>query len=130
LRSKAPKAWNALLTSWLISYGFTHSLVDPGVFVLLVEKPIYILAGYVEDSILPGKARKFFTEFKTGFSGRFEIEDIGPTYWLLGCRIDRVKENMILRLSQAKYISEIIERGVRHGILHTNGSQGSLQAKT
>ena len=83
------RAWNALLAAWLISYGFTQSLVDPGVFVLFVERLIYILAVYVDDSILTGKAGKFFVEFKTSFSARFEIEDLGPTSWLLGCRIDR-----------------------------------------
>ena len=51
---EAPKACNALLTAWLISYGFTLSLVDPGVFVLFVGRLIYILAVYVDDSILTG----------------------------------------------------------------------------
>jgi len=57
---EAPKAWNALLTAWLISYGFTQSLFDPGVFVLFIERLIYILDVYVDDSILTGKAGKFF----------------------------------------------------------------------
>jgi hypothetical protein len=34
---EAVKAWNALLTSCLIFYGFTQSLVDPGVFAVLVD---------------------------------------------------------------------------------------------
>ena len=80
---EAPKAWNALLTAWLISYGFTQTLVDPGIFVLFVERLIYILVVYVDDSILKGKAEKIFVEFKTTFSARFEIEDLGPTSWLL-----------------------------------------------
>ena len=50
------KAWNALLTSRFVSYGFTQSLVDPRVFVVFIEKLIYILAVYVDDSILTGKA--------------------------------------------------------------------------
>jgi hypothetical protein len=96
---EAPKAWNALLTSWLVSFGFTQSLVDPRVFVLFVKKIIYILAVYVDDSILTGKSGKFFTDFKTAFSERFEIEDLGPAPWPLGCKIDRDKDNKILRLS-------------------------------
>jgi len=35
---EAPKAWNALLIAWLVSYGFNQSLVDPGVFVFFVER--------------------------------------------------------------------------------------------
>jgi hypothetical protein len=49
---EAPKAWNALLTSRLVSYGSTQSLVDPGVFTLFVYKLIYILAVYVDEFIL------------------------------------------------------------------------------
>jgi hypothetical protein len=108
---EAPKAWNALLTSWLISYGFTQSLVDPGVFVnvVFIEKLIYILDVYVDDSTLTRKAGKLFTDFKAAFSERFEIEDLGPTSWLLGCMIDNDREKRIFRLSQDQYVSKIIE---------------------
>jgi len=64
---------------------------------------------YVDDSILIGKAGKFFTDFKAAFSERFEIKDLGPASWLLGCRIDRDREKRILRLNQEQYVSEIIE---------------------
>jgi hypothetical protein len=95
--------------SWLVSYGFIQSLVDPGFFVVFIEKLIYILVVYVDESILAGKAGKFFTDFKTSFSERFEIEDLGPASWLLGCRIYRDREKRILRLSQDQYVSEITE---------------------
>ena len=130
---EATKAWNALLTSWLISYGFTQSLVDPRVFVLFVDKLIYILVVNVDDSILTGKAEKFFTDFKTSFSARFKIEDLGPAYWLLGCRIDRHRDEQGSSI-QLGAVCLRDYRGVWHGILYTckntNGSQGSLQAMT
>jgi hypothetical protein len=84
------------VTSWLISYGFTQSLDDPGVFVVFIEKLIYILVVYVDDS-------------KAAFFERFEIEDLGHVSWLLGCIIERDREKRILRLSQDQYVSEIIE---------------------
>jgi len=68
---KAPRAWNALLTSWLISRGFKQSLVDPGVFTIYYESLLYILAVYVDDSILVGKAGKFIYRFKLDLSNRF-----------------------------------------------------------
>jgi len=70
---------------------------------------MYTLAVYVDDSILSGKDGKFFTDFKTAISERFEIEDLGPASWLLGCMIDIDRENKIIRLSQEQYVSEIIE---------------------
>ena len=95
------------MTSWLISYGFKKSLVDPGVFVVFIEKLIYIMAQYVDDSLLTGKAGKFFPDFKTSFSERLELEDLGPASWLLWCKIDRDREKRILRLNQEHYVSEI-----------------------
>ena len=64
---------------------------------------------YVDDSILIRKAGHFLTDFKTAFFERFEIDDLGPTSWLLGCRIDRDREKRILRLSQDHHVSEIID---------------------
>ena len=97
------------MTFWLVSHGFTPSRVDPGVFVFFIEKLIFILAVYVDDSILIGNTVKFFADFKTAFSERFEIEDLGPFSWLLGCRSDMDREQRIFRLSQDQYVSEIIE---------------------
>jgi histone deacetylase 1/2 len=51
---EAPKAWNSLVTEWLVDYGFTQSLVDPGVFTFNHGPLLYIVALYVDDSILVG----------------------------------------------------------------------------
>jgi hypothetical protein len=64
---------------------------------------------YVDDSILTRKAGKFFTNFKTAFSERFEIEDLGPNSCLLGCRFNKDREKRILRLGQDQYVSDIID---------------------
>ena len=31
---EAPRAWNALLSSWLVSFGFSQSSVDPAIFTI------------------------------------------------------------------------------------------------
>jgi len=69
---------------------------------MLYEQLLYILAAHVDDSILVGKVNKFISNFKAAQSKRLEIDDLGPTTWLLGCR-------RTLHLSQDHYISEIIE---------------------
>jgi hypothetical protein len=52
---EAPKTRNELFTIWLIDYGFVLSLVDPGVFTFKHGSLMYIMALYVDDSILVGK---------------------------------------------------------------------------
>ena len=106
---EAPKAWNALLTAWLVSYGFSRSLVDPGVFTAFYEKLLYILAVYVDESILVGKRGKFITEFKAALASRFEIEDLGPATWLLGCKIGRDRDKKTLEFGQEQYATKVIE---------------------
>jgi hypothetical protein len=53
---------------------------------------------------------KFIPYFKAAFSERFEIEDLGPATWLLGCRIHRNRENRTLEVGQEHDVSEIINK--------------------
>ena len=53
---EAPRAYNALLTECLVSYGWKQSLVDPGIYTIIYDPLLYILGVYVDDSILVGKA--------------------------------------------------------------------------
>ena len=86
-----------------MSYGFSQSLVDPGVFISFYEKLLYILAVYVDDSILVGKRGKFITEFKVALASRFEIEDLGPATCLLGCKIVGDRDRRTLKFGQEQY---------------------------
>ena len=52
---QAPREWNQLLTAWLVNYGWTQNLADPGCFTITVDGHLYILAVYVDDCILLGK---------------------------------------------------------------------------
>ncbi len=64
---------------------------------------------YVDDSILTGKMGKFITDFKAAFASRFEIEDLGPATWLLGCRIVRDRDRRTLEFGHEQYVTDIIE---------------------
>jgi hypothetical protein len=70
---------------------------------------MYIMANYVDDSILVGKTVKFVLKSKAASSNRFEIEDLGPTTWLSGCKIERDKDERIFRLSQEQYVTDVVE---------------------
>ena len=98
---EAPRAWNILFTSWLVSFGFTQSLVDPAVFTISVTDFLYILAIYVDDCILVGCNGPCILNFKAAFSLRFDIEDLGPDSWLLGCSIVRDRVLRTLTFSQS-----------------------------
>ena len=89
---QSPRAWNQLVTSWLVDYGWTQSKVDPGAYTIIVVRSVwYILAVYVDDCILVGRDGPFLSQFIKEFGTRFKIEFLGPAAWLLGCSIVRVR---------------------------------------
>ena len=55
-----------------------------------------------------GKQGPFILNFKTDFSSRFQIENLGPVSWLLGCKIERDRPNRILRISQGQFITDTL----------------------
>jgi len=71
---------------------------------------LYIIALYVDGSILVGKKSEFIQIFKTALSKRFEIEDLGSTDWLLECKFERDRTKRILRLGQEQYITDILDK--------------------
>jgi len=82
----------------LLTIGFERSKVDPQVYTVLYRFRLFMLAAYVDECILIGKQGPFILSFKTDFSSRFQIENLGPMSWLLGCRIERDRPNRILRV--------------------------------
>ena len=106
---QAPRAWNQLVTAWLIEYGWTQSKVDPGAYTIVVRGAWYILAIYVDDCILVGRDGPFLNQFIEDFGTRFKIEFLGPAAWLLGCSIVRDRSAKILRLGQKQYFLDMLE---------------------
>ena len=107
---EVPRARNALLSSWLISYGFSQSNVDPVIFTITFPTLLYVLAVYVDDCIIVGRNGPFIYNFKSAFSTRFDNKDLGLASWLLGCNIVRDRSARTLTLSQLQYASDILEQ--------------------
>ena len=106
---QAPRCWNQKVTTWLEDYGFKQSQVDPGIYIMYHDDQIYILALYVDDAICVGRRLKFINKFKADFAEAFDIEDLGPVAWLLGCSVQRDRQTRTLTISQKQYIVDILE---------------------
>jgi hypothetical protein len=61
--------------------------VDPGIYVFIKEGELYVLALYVDDNIIVGRAGSFIVGFKSAFGERFNVQDLGPVSWLLGLTV-------------------------------------------
>ena len=124
---QAPREWNQLLTAWLVKYGFTQNLADPGCYTISSDGHLYVLAVYVDDCILVGKGGPFIVNFKAAFGKRFKIEDLGAVSWLLGCEITRDRRNKIIRIGQRQFCIDMLEQ---FGMLDCSSTGTPLSART
>ena len=106
---QAPRNWNKLVTEWLIDFGFTQCLTDPGAYTITVKGSLFVLCVYVDDCILVGRKSPFISDFKIKFSDRFKIEDLGPASWLLGCTITRDRQKRTICIGQRQLMSDLLD---------------------
>jgi len=107
---QAPRNWNKTITAWLEEYGFSQSKVDPGIYVFSKASDLYVLALYVDDSIIAGSQGSFIAEFKKAFGSRFNVQDLGPVSWLLGMTVERDRSNNVVKLGQRQYVLDMLDR--------------------
>jgi hypothetical protein len=62
----------------MIAYGFSQYVVDSAAFTISTNGLLYILAIYVDDSILVGRNGLSLLDFKATFATCFDIEDLSP----------------------------------------------------
>jgi hypothetical protein len=106
---QAPRDWNKTITALLEDYGISQSKVDPGIYVFIKEVELYVLALYVDASIIVGLAGSFVVGFKSAFRERFNVQDFGLVSWLLGMTVERDRGNRIIRIGQQQYVLDMLE---------------------
>ena len=107
---QAPRNWSKTVSAWLVEYGFKQSTVDPCIYTFAAGGDLYILALYVDDSIMAGPQGSFISDFKRAFGKRFNVQDLGPVSWLLGMTVERDRAAGVLKVGQRQYILDMLER--------------------
>jgi len=74
---QAPRSWQTILSSWIVSYGCCQSKTYPSLYTLIHDGHMIAMIVYVDDCLLIRKSCKFLKEFKHYCSSRFKIEDLG-----------------------------------------------------
>ncbi|KAA1117380.1 hypothetical protein PGT21_050016 [Puccinia graminis f. sp. tritici] len=95
---QASLAWYKRLSRFLSSIGFSTSLADPCVFWRTAPTPLWIFA-HVDDLIIVGPDPEFFRD---EISKEFSIKYMGEASFLLGMKLDRHSNGLIL--NQTQYI--------------------------
>jgi hypothetical protein len=101
---QAPYEWNKTLVKFLCDFGLRQLKSDMCIFV----NTNLIIAVYVDDICIASKNIKHIIEFKEAISLEFKIKDLGFVNFVLGIKIDIIKNgNWILH--QKIYIDSLID---------------------
>ena len=101
-----PRAWYGRIDSFLTSFGFTKSKVDPNIYMKIMDNEPVILLLYVDDIFLTGNEKQI-KDCKKKLAEEFEMKDLGLMHYFLGLEVWQSPEGIFL--NQRKYAVEILK---------------------
>jgi hypothetical protein len=104
---QAPRAWYEKMDGFLMSLGFSKSVVDPNLYYHIDGNECLILVLYVEDLFLTDSER-LIVECKQALTAKFEMKDLGMMHYFLGLEVWQSTDEIFL--SQGKYTMEILKK--------------------
>jgi transposase InsO family protein len=105
---QAPRCWHQRLTHEFQQQGYTVSTADPMLYIKFINGyPVYIPT-FVDDMLVIGPNQAAIDKAKNDLKNAFIIRDLGPASLFLGINIKRDMSEGIIRLSQERYIHELL----------------------
>jgi hypothetical protein len=83
---QAPRPWYKKMDGFLISLGFSKSVVDPNLYYHIVGDECLILVLYVDDLFFTG-SKRLIVECKRALTSDFEMKDLGMMHYFLGLEV-------------------------------------------
>jgi hypothetical protein len=105
---QALRAWFNRLSSYLLDIGFTASLVDNSLFILISGSIQIFMLIYVDDIIIIGTHAVMIHNLIQLMKKEFPVKDLGSLSFFLGIQVTR--DYASLHLCQSKYITNILSR--------------------
>ena len=105
---QAPKQWHKKFDDVMLSNGFKINECDKCVYVKNTDNGYVILCLYVDDIIIVGSNDRMVRSTKHMLNSRFDMKDMGPVDVVLGIKIKRVPEGLIL--TQSHYVDKILDK--------------------
>lgn len=107
---QAPRSWNSEFHNFILQLGFQRSNTDSCLYWRRQGNEVVYLLLYVDDIILVSSRLDLIAEIKKKLSSKFEMTDIGEMKTFLGLKIDRDRRKGLLKISQPKYIADLLRR--------------------
>ena len=90
--------------------GYTKSSSDPSINIKREKQDIMLIALYVDDLIPVSDSKSMLLREKAALPQRYEIKDLGEVHYCLGIQVERDKDNKRMRLHQAQYVANLLEK--------------------
>jgi len=100
---QTPKQWNKKFDQIVLLYDFHINNSDKCVYVKQFNNNrCVILCLYVDDKLIFGSNMHFINDVKSFLSSNFDMKDLGPVDVILGIKLIKKNDDMIL--SQSHYV--------------------------
>lgn len=104
------REWYKRLDEFIIQQGGCRNEADPCLYVFGKNEKRVIMIIYVDDIILVSKELREMNIVKCKLKSEFEITDLGQITDILGIHVEREGEIGSIKLSQEKYIDELLKK--------------------
>ena len=106
---QASRVWNADLHEKLLAADFKQSTADPCLYISV--KPVFCaIALIVDDLLVSCPSKRTISELFSYLRKYYDIIDKGDIHWCLGILVERNRENFTMKLSQQKFITDLLSR--------------------
>ena len=102
------KQWHEKIDNVMLSHGFKINECNKCVYVKDNEQEYVIVCLYVDDLLIVKSDGKMITFIKNMLNSRFHMKDMGLADVILGIKIKRTFDGLIL--SQSHYVDNILEK--------------------
>ena len=107
---QSSRCWFNTIDEFLENSGYTKSSSDPCIYIKREGEDIMLIALYVDDLIPASNSKSMLLREKAALRQRFEMKDLGEVHYCLGIQVERDKDNKRMRLHQAQYLENLLEK--------------------
>ena len=111
---QAGRSWYLKIDSCFSDLGLKRTHADNCVYHLRKDGILLIVALYVDDLLIIANDMAALNNLKMELSRRFEMKDLGEVQFCLGIQITRNRPERTIRISQAKYIEDVLRKFNMH----------------